>query len=376
MGGERASDGPDVALVLPSFGSGGAERVVLNLAAGLRRRGSSVRLLVLDGGGPLRTQVPEGVEIADLHRPRARWAGPALVRELRRRPVDLLIGSQTHVNLLLGLLRPLLHGTTRLVLREPNLLPDADARSPRDCAIGRILGRADLVLASSPAMQEHLRRSVPRPTPVVLLPNPVDVDALRDRVRQRRTPRDAPQQDTGRPLRLVTVGRLADQKAHADLFRALTRVEVPATVTVAGDGPLRGTLEGLARDLGIDERVRFRGRIDDPRELADMVATADAMIHPARYDGMPNAVLESLALGTPVIATRDLRVLRELSEEIGPEALRLVPRDGLSAAIGALSDSAPVDPPRQSLLPDRFRLENVVDSLLAAVDVLDGRDGA
>jgi hypothetical protein len=52
----------DVSLVLPSFGSGGAERVVLNLARGLAATGAAVRLIVLDPTGPLRDQVPDGVE--------------------------------------------------------------------------------------------------------------------------------------------------------------------------------------------------------------------------------------------------------------------------------------------------------------------------
>ena len=359
MGAAGTAPRPSVALVLPSFGSGGAERVVLNLAEGLLARGSAVRLIVLDGRGPLRDRVPTGIAIVDLDRPRARRAGPALVAELRRRPVDLLVGSQTHVNVLLGLMRPLLPSTTRLVLREPNLLPGADARSTRDRAIGRVLGRADLVVASSPAMREHLVASVRGRARTVLLPNPVDVDALRTRVGSGHEPCDA--------LRLVTVGRLTEQKAHDDLLRALSRVDAPATLDVLGDGPLRLPLEALARELGLDGRVRFLGRIDNPRLLASLVATADALVHPARYDGMPNAVLEALALGTPVVATSDLRVLRELAEEIGPEGLRLVPREDLSEAIGAIPRRVTSDTPDVSLLPDRFRLADVVDALLDAV---------
>lgn len=348
-----------VALVLPSFGSGGAERVMLNLAAGLLARDSIVRLVVLDGRGPLREQAPSGVEIVDLDRPRARQAGPALVSELRRRPIDLVVGSQTHVNLLLGLVRPLLPSTTRLVLREPNLLPGADARSARDRAIGHLLGRADLVVASSPAMREHLVASVRGRARVDLLPNPVDIDTLRSQVGPGREPNDM--------LNLVTIGRLTEQKAHDELLRALARIDVPAALDILGDGPLRIRLEALARELGLDGRIRFLGRIDDPRQVASIVATADVMVHPARYDGMPNAVLEALALGTPVVATSDLRVLRELADEIGPEGLRLVPRDGLSEAIGAIPRRAITGAPAENLLPDRFRITHVVDALLDAV---------
>ncbi len=117
-----------VALILPSFGSGGAERVLLNLAKGFAAAGAEVRLVALDPDGPLRAEVAPDVEIVDLDRARVRWAAPTLVRHLRRRPATLVIGSQTHLNVLLGLLRPALPPQTHLVLREPNLLPEADTR--------------------------------------------------------------------------------------------------------------------------------------------------------------------------------------------------------------------------------------------------------
>lgn len=363
----RATREARVGLVLPSFGSGGAERVVLNLAAGLAGRGWTVRLLVLDGRGPMRDRVPPGVAIVDLDRARARRAGPALVAELRRRPVDLLVGSQTHVNVLLGMLRPLLPHTTRLALREPNLRPAADPRSLRHRAIGRVLGRADLVIASSPAMREHLVASVRGRARVQVLPNPVDVDALRSQVAADAATRHGPWGPQERTIRLVTVGRLTGQKAHDELLRALAHVDAPLTLAVLGDGPLRAPLEALARELGLVDRVRFLGRVDDPRDLTGIVASADAMVHPARYDGMPNAVLEALALGTPVIATSDLRVLHELADEVGPQGLRLVPRDDLPEVLGAVAVRSSRHVLGASLLPDRFRLPDVVDALLDAV---------
>lgn len=357
-GGRSVTGSLDVALVLPSFGSGGAERVVLNLAGGLRARGADVRLLVLDTEGPLGAAVPDGVEVVDLHTPRARRAGPRLVAELRRRPTDILIGSQTHVNMLLALVRPLLPRRTRLVLREPNLRP-ASGRDPRaDRRVGRLLGRADLVIASSEAMRAHLRTTVGARAPVHVLPNPVDVAGLRAEAAHG-TP-------LGRPGGLVTVGRLTDQKGHADLVAALATALAVPHLTVLGDGPLRTTLEERAHALGVDRRVTFAGRIDDRTALTATVASAALLVHPAHFDGMPNAVLEALALGTPVLATTDLEVLRDLAEEVGPDALLLVPRAELAASLGEARGPA-LDAARPNLLPERFAVGAVVAALLDAV---------
>lgn len=361
----------DIALVLPSFGSGGAERVVLNLASGFKALGARVRLIVLDPDGPLRGSVTDGVEVVDLHVPRVRRAARRLIAELRGRPADLLIGSQTHLNLLLALIRPVLPRRTGLVLREPNLLP-ADARDARqDRLVGWLLGRADLVVASSEAMRDHLVTTVASRSKVRVLPNPVDVDSLRSAAHN------------GTPLGhvdgLVSVGRLTDQKGYEDLLDALGRVPGDRPLTVLGDGPLRPSLEDRVHRLGLSGRVRFVGRIDERETLTATVARAALLVHPARYDGMPNAVLEALALGTPVLATTDLEVLRGLAAEVGPAALRLVPRAAIAEAIEGSSSATPPlagGDLRPSLLPKRFDMNGVVHALLDAYEDVRASSGA
>ena len=355
------------ALVLPSFASGGAERVMLNLAGGLAARGVAVRLIALDGRGPLRTLVPAEVEVVDLDRPRARRAGPSLVAALRRRPVDLVVGSQTHVNVLLALLRPLLPSGTRLVLREPALHTHAPRPARRDRALGRALGRADVVIASTPAMQEHLVATASGRARTVLVPNPVDVESLRAAART-----GAAVPSSGAGARLVSVGRLIGSKALADLLRALGGSGTAHTLTVVGDGPERAALEQMRDALGLAGRVTFAGRIDDPSELARTVAGADLLVHPSLAEGLPNAVLEALALGTPVLATTDLTVLGPLAAELGPGALRLVPRDTLADALTQVAPRTDTTL-RPCLLPERFRPAAVVDALLDAADAAGGR---
>ena len=363
----------EVALVLPSFDSGGAERVILNLSRGFAATGRTVRLVALSARGPLRALVAEDVEVLDLGVPRARSAGPALVAHLRRRPADLVLGSQTHVNALLGLIRPLLPRRTQLVLREPTFHPNGGEGGVAERLLGRLLGRADLVVASSFAMQEHLVASVRGRARTLLLPNPIDVTSIRSSVALPSQP-VAPAGELG--TRLVAVGRLIESKALDELLRALVRTDPLVTLRVIGDGPQRGALEELVAELGITSRVQLLGRIDDPASLATEIAAADLFVHPSRYEGMPNAVLESLALGTPVLATTDLTVLEELAGEVGTAALRLVPRAELPAALAQARTRPGGGSLRPSLLPDRFDVPSVVQTLLAALEDPRSRIGA
>ena len=71
---------------------------------------------------------------------------------------------------------------------------------------------------------------------------------------------------------------------------------------IAGSGPAENSLRALTRQLGIDDKVVFEGRLDRQGVVA-LYAKADAVLNPALVDNMPNSVLEALACGLPVIST-------------------------------------------------------------------------
>lgn len=360
MTGARAA-GEHVTLILPSFRSGGAERVLINLARGLAADGVPVRILVLEDGGPLRPLVPGGVEVVPLGRKRARFAVAAIVRALRDRPGRAVLTSHPQLNMLVPLLRPLLPRGTRIVVREPILPSESDERERRIRALEGVLGSADAVIASSAAMGERLAWRTGAGDRIVVVPNPVDIAGIRSAATH--TAAGAP---PSRPA-LISVGRLVARKGHADLLDALAASpRTDLSLTVVGDGPERGALKARAVSLGLATRTRFTGRIDDVSALATLVGTSDRFVHPARFEGMPNAVLEALALGTPVLATREVDALVELAQELGPSAIELVDRAALPSALESLSGDA-VGPLRPSLLPHRFALPEVVSRIRAVL---------
>ncbi len=361
-----------VSILLASLASGGAERVAITLAQGLVHAGLEARLVVADGRGPLRAQVAPGVTVVDLGAPQVRRAVLGMLRDLRRTRPDVVVVTQTHVSLaVLAALRLLptraLRPRPRLIVREPLLRTGASASVGQERWQRRLFPTADLLVASSPAMETRLRTLTGGRVPVLELANPVDVGGLRDAAGLRGPGvADAPG-GAGSPVRLVTVGRLVPQKAHDDLLRALAASgREDLRLTMVGDGPLRAELEILAGRLGLSTRVRFAGRVDDRAALLAEVAAADLLVQPSRVEGMPNAVLEALAVGTRVLATTDLIVLEGLAEEVAAGGLRLVPRDALADALATVAASeGPV--PRPNLLPERFAVGAVVAALLDAV---------
>lgn len=101
---------------------------------------------------------------------------------------------------------------------------------------------------------------------------------------------------------LVTAGRLIKLKGIAALLEVLA--DIPDIgLLIVGDGSEQLKLESLATNLGLNSRVRFTGRLKREEFLA-YLAGADALVLNSTHEGLPHVVLEAMALGKPVLATR------------------------------------------------------------------------
>lgn len=106
-----------------------------------------------------------------------------------------------------------------------------------------------------------------------------------------------------RVRQVMGMGRLDDQKGFDLLIRAFAkcREQRPGwQLTILGEGVKRAEFEQLARELHVEADVRLLGRVEDP---ATYLRNADLFVLSSRYEGFPNALLEAMALGLPVVAT-------------------------------------------------------------------------
>ena len=111
--------------------------------------------------------------------------------------------------------------------------------------------------------------------------------------------------------RIVQAGRLIEKKGFATSLRAFAEFAArypKATFTIAGDGPLQSELETQARELGIGDKVFFRGFLSQ-EDLRDLFYSSHIFLHPSEtgqdgnQEGVPNSMLEAMASGLPVFAT-------------------------------------------------------------------------
>ena len=174
----------------------------------------------------------------------------------------------------------------------------SERNDPARQSLGRIwdllrrllYGRADLVIANSRAAIATMSRYVAAGR-LAWLPNPL-----------RRPDQDSKPLAARRPF-ILAAGRLDAQKAYDVLLAAFAQIadgRDDVDLVILGQGPLRASLVEQARSLGISGRVAFMGHVDDP---FPWYRAAIAFAHPARFEGLPNAVLEAMSVGlVPVVS--------------------------------------------------------------------------
>ena len=150
---------------------------------------------------------------------------------------------------------------------------------------------AHRVVANSAAGAARLREEYVPSRKIVVIPNGIDLPAVQARVARM----DAPV--------ITTVANLRQGKGHDVLLEAAGTVlrRFPrARFQLVGDGPMRPALQQQAAALGLGGRVEFLGHRDD---VADLLRTSDAFAFPSLMEAFPNAVMEAMSVGLPVVAT-------------------------------------------------------------------------
>jgi glycosyltransferase involved in cell wall biosynthesis len=169
--------------------------------------------------------------------------------------------------------------------------------------------------------------------PIQVIPNGVNLELFE--VKQR----------AWEPVSLLFVGRIVYQKGLDILLLALAEFkQADWTLNLVGDGPRVFHLTNQAAELGIAERVHFLGW-QSRMELPTTYQQANVFVYPSRHEGMPNAVLEAMASGLPVIATRIAGNEELVNEDCG----RLVAPEDVGALKEALAEVLPNAELRQGM---------------------------
>lgn len=338
----RAPDPAPIAVFLSFSGSGGVERMVMNLVRGFVELGRRVELVVMRAEGPHLAGLPAEARLVRLGVRHSLLAPPVLARYLRQTRPRALLAAKDRAGRAAVLARALAGTDTRIVLRLGTNLSTAMAGRPaiarwlRYWPIRRLYPRVDQIVAVSQGVAEDTAQIARLPAERIrVIRNPV---ITRELAMLAAAPCPHPWLEPGQPPVILGMGRLQRQKDFPTLIRAFTQVrrERPCRLLILGEGSGRARLEALVSALGIAADVDLPGFQTNPYAY---LARAALFVLSSAWEGSPNALTEALALGTPVVSTDCPSGPRELLDggRFGP----LVPVGevaGLAKAIAATLD--------------------------------------
>ena len=129
--------------------------------------------------------------------------------------------------------------------------------------------------------------------------------------------------------KIVTVSRLIPIKGLSHLVRAMAYIK-EGSLIIIGDGPERGALESLSKNLTLTDRVLFTGWINDKSKILDHLKQATVFVLPSLSEGRPRAIIEAMACGLPIIAT-NVGGIPEIVVD-GVNGLLVSPKDEMAIA--------------------------------------------
>lgn len=274
-----------------TLNQGGGERVISILSKKMRQDGLPVEILIYHDEDPFYTLHPE----VTLVRVKAQTKSGNLLKNL----LWMRRYFKENASVVISFLAPfnMLALVATAFLKLPVIV--ADRNDPRFVPGNPLVRKvrdflyrfADGVVLQTLHNQQYFSKTVQKKSTVIY--NPIDLGekaglALR----------------TQKQPRIVSVGRLMPQKNQKMLLDAFARLhpQYPDyTLTIYGEGPERENLETYIRPLGLTGAVELPGSVKD---VHDRIADATLFVLPSNYEGMPNALIEAMCLGLPVIATK------------------------------------------------------------------------
>ena len=294
-----------VMFFLPSLGGGGAEKIIVRLANRFASSGLTVDLCAATATGVNLDWVSSDIKIIDFEHPRVIRSLIPLIKYLRKNKPAVVYTTMMHANIIVAIACRLSGIKTRLILREAVSTRKMEASSKPAQLLFKTLVRltypiADQVISVSDGVQEDLLAYIGKHNPdsFQIIYNPIDPD-IHEKSQQ---PLPVlPAQFTANSF-AVAVGRLSGQKDFETLIKAIGQVQQhhDLGLIILGEGKKRAYLEQLAQSLGITQ-LYMPGYVDN---IYPYIKAANVFVLSSKYEGMPNALIEALALGSSIVATR------------------------------------------------------------------------
>ena len=354
-----------------SFEPGGVERVALRLASRWQSSGCRVSVVLGRDRGLCRGAAP-ALDYRTIREPlpteawETLWMIWCLFRYLLRETPDVIFCPGNTYTVVCAAMRLLFRARCPPVLvKISNDVDRGDLRGPARFAYrtwlrlqGILLDR--FVALAEPMLPQLLSGLRIDPGRAAVIPDPALSEQDLRRLTRRRT-----DHGTSAACRFLAVGRLCAQKNYPLMIDAFARHSWPDDrLVIAGEGPARRDIEARIADCGVKDRVTLAGHVAD---VAPLFLDADVVVLSSHYEGVPAVVVEALAAGVPVAATRCCASMDWLLRN---GSFGVIAQPGNADALGAAMNLArhlPPAPAKMLEFASRFTLERAAERYAAGM---------
>ncbi len=291
-----------ITLFISGLKGGGAEGVCVTLANSLADAGYSVELVVLNMDGSVRhCDISDKVKFVNIGKKHARAAVFSLYKYLKESGTPLVLSFNAHLSVLLVLIRKITGLKFKLVSRVISVTSSAAENRKGiwqkyfvNSLVKKLYSESDLFITQSDAMARDLREYTGTNKKVYVINNPVNKEIEKYR---EYNPVKKERQNY-----ILCAGRLEAVKGFSYAIEAISKLhsEFPSLrLKIVGSGTQEKDLRNKAESLGAGSLVDFEGFRKD---IITYFVNAELTLLTSLYEGYPNVLIESISLGTPVVA--------------------------------------------------------------------------
>lgn len=295
-----------IIFVLPNLLPGGAERVFSYIAQQIDSNKFNVTLLIIGYSKDASYEV-KNIGLVFLEKARVKDGVPALFKYIRKNKPDILVSAIGHLNTVTAYMS-FFFPKTKFIAREVTVLSLDEAFfktkgfSPLAFIGNRRFNYFDKIICQSQDMLDDIRKSYNiKENKLVVINNPI-TDSFKVKTNQRRNT----------PVQYITVGRLSKEKGYERILKILSRLDFPFHYTIIGNGTEKNHILSLVDDYSLTDKVTH---IDFTKDVSIYLSNSDLFLQGSYFEGFPNCLIESCAVGTPVIAFKAPGGTKEIIEQ-------------------------------------------------------------
>lgn len=282
-----------ILFILPSLRPGGAERVITELIKNLDKEKFDCQLLILGYKKSISYNI-SNFNVSFLEKNRLLKAIYPLYKSIKKNQPDIVMSSIGHINTVLGLFTLILP-KIKFVAREASVVSEIKKHSKNNgiklpkFISSYLYQQLDGLVCQSKDMGIDLSKFTNvKLDKIEIINNPAPVN-FKSKITG----------STSTPLKLINIGRLSSEKGQIRILESLKKLKIPFNFLIVGDGTEKKKLQEFTNKNQLNEKVKF---IPFTNQINEILLEHDIFLQGSYVEGFPNALVEAIISGLPVVA--------------------------------------------------------------------------